>query len=138
MAKSTMYNIFNSLVKAAKTTDIEHIYLNNRPKTSDEKMKSFVIINLPSRFYRKVKGNTDFVVETTGLFDIGVKAKQDGTPNINAQTSMVQSFMDLFPINDDYIMASNPQILLKGDDETGFQRTAVMFDIRTKINQFKK
>lgn len=133
-----MYNIFNSLVKAVKTTDIEHIYLSNRPKTSDEKMKDFVIINLPSRFYREVKGNTDFMVETTGLFDIGVRAKQDGTPNINAQTSMVQNFMDLFPINDDYITASNPQILLKGDDETGFQRTTVMFDIRTKINQFKK
>lgn len=133
-----MYNIFNSLVKAAKATGIEHIYLSNRPTTSDKKMRSFVVINLPSRFYREVKGNTDFMVGTTGLFDIGVRAKQDGTPNINEQTVMVQSFMDLFPINDDYITASNPQILLKGNDETGFQRTAIMFDIRTKINQFKK
>lgn len=138
MSNSTMYNMFNSLVKAAKTTGVEHIYLQNRPKTSDTDSKNFVVVSLPTRMYRDVKGNDDFKVSTSGLFVISVRAKQDYTPNIKAQAELVQKFMDLFPIHDDYIVASNPTILLNGSDNTGFQTTSIMFDIRTKINSFKK
>lgn len=135
---STLYNIFNSLSKAAKATGIAHVYLTNRPKLFDTSMGSFVVISLPARLYRDVKGNDDFMVSTTGTFMVGVVAKKDGTPNIQAQTDLVQKFMDLFPISDDYISATNPQIIMRGDDETGYQITSIMFDIRTKVNQYLK
>lgn len=135
---STLYNIFNSLTKAVRATGIKHIYLVNRPKLFDTSMGSFVVIVLPSRLYRDVKGESDFLVSTTGTFMIGVVAKKDGTPNIGTQTDLVQKFMDLFPISDDYITAVNPQVIMRGDDETGFQITSIMFDIRTKINQYLK
>ena len=135
---STLYNIFNSLAKAVKATGVEHVYLVNRPKLFDTSMGSFVVILLPARLYRDVKGNTDFLVSTAGTFMIGTVAKKDGTPNIKAQTELIQKFMDLFPISDDYITASHPQIIMRGDDETGYQITSVIFDIRTKINQYLK
>lgn len=135
---STIFNIFNSLSKAAGTTDVGHIYLTNRPKLFDTGMGSFVVISLPARISRDVKGNDDFLVSTSGTFVIGAVAKKDGTPNIKAQTKLVQQFLDLFPISDDYITATNPQVIMRGDDETGFQITSIMFDIRTKVNQYLK
>lgn len=133
-----MYNILYSLVAAAKTTGVEKIYIPNRPKVSQAKEKSFVVIQLPARLFREVKGNDDFLVSTAGLFRIGVKARQDNTLDVPKSTALVQEFMDLFPINDDYITASDPQPSLEGDDETGFQVTSIYFDIRTKVNQYLK
>lgn len=138
MANSTTYNILNSLTRAAKTTGVEHIFVTNRPKVYDTKMGNFVVVMLPGRQTRPVKGNDDFIVRTAGVFNIAMPEKQNGTPNIKAQTDLVQKFMDLFPISDDYITASNPEIIMRGDDDTGFQVTSIMFDVRTKINSFKK
>lgn len=136
MPQPTLYNIFNSLTEAAVKTGIGNIYLTNRPKVFDTSMGSFVVISLPARLYRDVKGNDDFMVSTAGTFIIGVVAKEDGTPNIEAQTQLIQKFMDLFPISDDYISATNPQIILRGVDETGYQLTSILFDVRTKVNQY--
>lgn len=140
MPHSTQYNIINSLVSACKEAKAEKIFISNRPKigAAGAKYKSFAVIVLPSRLYRDVKGNTDFLMSTNGILSIGVEAKKDGQPNIERQTEIVQSFLDLFPINDDYISATNPVILMKGLDETNFQITHIMFDIRTKINQYLK
>ena len=131
-----MYNIINSLVSAAKTTGIESIYLPNRPKVAKE-ISEFVVIDLPTEQYRAVKGNDDFIVRTDGVFYIGVKAKSDNTPNILKQSELVQKFMDIFPIEDDFIVASGPRILIIGDDKAGFQITTISFNIRTKINSYK-
>lgn len=136
MPKPTMYNIFNSLVSAAKTTGIESIYLSNRPKIAKE-ISEFVVIDLPTEQYRAVKGNDDFIVRTDGVFYIGVKAKSDNTPNILKQSELVQKFMDIFPIEDEFIVASGPRILIRGDDKAGFQITTISFNIRTKINSYK-
>ena len=136
MQKSTTYNILNSLVSTAKTTGVENIFLLNRPNVTKE-MVEFVVIDLPTDQYRAVKGNDDFIVKTDGVFYIGVKAKSDNTPNISKQTTLVQKFLDLFPINDDYIVASEPTVLLKGSDKSGFQITTISFSIRTKINSYK-
>jgi hypothetical protein len=85
-----------------------------------------------------VKGNDDFIVRTEGVFYIGMKAKSDNTPNIGKQTALVQKFLDLFPITDDHIVATEPTVLLKGSDKSGFQITTISFNIRTKINSYKR
>lgn len=136
MPKPTMYNIFNSLVTAVKTTGLTNIYLSNRPKVAKE-MSEFVVIDLPTELYRAVKGNDDFIVRTDGVFYIGVKAKSDNTPNISKQTELVHKFVNLFPIEDNFIVASGPSILMRGDDKAGFQITTISFNIRTKINSYK-
>lgn len=136
MPKPTMYNIFNSLVKAAKATGVANVYLSNRPNVTKE-MTEFVVIDLPTEQYRAVKGNDDFIIKTDGVFYIGMKAKSDNTPNIGKQTALVQKFLDLFPIKDDHIVATEPTVLLKGSDKSGFQITTISFNIRTKINSYK-
>ena len=132
-----MYNIFNSLVSAVKTTGIANIYLSNRPNITKE-MTEFAVIDLPTEQVRAVKGNDDFMVRTNGVFHIGVKAKSDNTPNIKKQTELVQKFLDLFPINDAYIAATEPTVILQGSDKSGFQITTISFSIRTKINSYKQ
>lgn len=100
-------------------------------------MSEFVVIDLPTELYRAVKGNDDFIVRTDGVFYIGVKAKSDNTPNISKQTELVHKFVNLFPIEDNFIVASGPSILMRGDDKAGFQITTISFNIRTKINSYK-
>lgn len=136
MPNPTMFNIFNSLVSVVRTTGVDNIFLSNRPNVAGE-MATFAVIDLPTEQYRPVRGNDDFIVRTDGVFYVGVKAKSDNTPNISKQTTLVQKFLDLFPINDDYIVASEPTVLLKGSDKSGFQITTISFSIRTKINSYK-
>lgn len=131
-----MYNIFQSLVSAVKTTGVANIFLSNRPNINEE-MNEFVVIDLPTEQYRAVKGNNDFIVKTDGLFYVGMKAKSDNTPNIDKQTRLVQKLLDLFPIHDKHIVASSPTVLLKGSDKSGFQITTISFSIRTKINSYQ-
>lgn len=138
MAHPTIYNIFNSLSQAVTATGVENVFLSNRPKVYDKDMGSFVVIALPARVRRAVKGNDDFVCATNGVFNVGVAAKENGTPNIKKQADLVQKFMNLFPISDDYISATNPTIMLRGFDETGFHVTSIYFDVRTKENQYLK
>lgn len=138
MAKSIIKNILTSLTKAAQTTGVQHIYLPNRPMKADESIKNFVVIDLPLRIHREVKGNDDFLVTTSGTYTIGVRSKSDNTMNLNATTDLLQQFLELFPINDEYITATNPEIILRGGDDTNFQKVSIMFDIRTKINSYLK
>lgn len=138
MAKSTIQNIFTSLTKAAQKTKAEKVYLANRPKSAEKGLNSFVVVSLPANLTREVKGNDDYLVTTSGLYTVGVKAKSNNTLDLSAQSNLVQEFLDLFPINDEYITAANPTVIMRGGDETGFQITSIMFDVRTKVNSYLK
>lgn len=135
MAKPITYNILNSLCKAVKTTGIKYLYIINRPDVSHEQTE-FVVIDLPSEIKRKTKGEDDFLLETEGIFYLGVKSKVNNTPNIEKQTELAQKLMNLFPIQDDYIVATRPSLLFEGSDKSNFQITTIAFNIRTKINSF--
>lgn len=138
MAHPTRYNIWNSLIGAVKTTGVERVYPDNLPKTSKSNGSSYVVVWLPSRLTRMCKGNDDFVVETQGVFRIGVKARQDGTTDIPKSTELEEKFKKLFPISDDYITAYGPEPMAKGLTDAGYQETWIYFQIRTKVNQYLK
>lgn len=136
MVKPITYNILNSLCKNVQKTGIKSVYLIDRPEISLEQ-ENFVVIDLPANIERGVKGNTDFILNTEGVFYLGVRSKSNGTPNIDKQTQLIQKLLDLFPIIDKYIVATNPTILFKGRDKSDFQITTITYNIRTKINSFK-
>lgn len=138
MTHPTRYNIYNSLVKAAKSTGVANIYPDNLPKASESLSVNYVVVWLPARLKRICKGNDVFVVETQGVFRIGVKARQNGTTDIPKTTELEDKFMRLFPISDEYITASAPEPISKGLTEEGYQEIWIYFQIQTKVNQYLK
>lgn len=130
MAERPMiYRIYDDLVKAVsgigKKTFLE------RPKTLQQELTDFVVINIPTEIRGRVKGGLGFRSGAYGLFSVFCKAKTDGTINIVAQSELVEQVLDIFPITGDTIEASNPTILMRGDDGYGYQVTQITFKLRT-------
>ena len=129
---SLVYLIYNDLVGAVKGVG-EKTFLY-RPKTLKEELTSFVVVDLPTELIGRVKGSIDFSAGCYGTFSVFCKAKTDDTPNIDAQSTLVQNILDLFPINGKHISAASPRVLLQGADGHGYQVTQITFKLRTKIN----
>ena len=110
------------------------VYFLNRPKTVAESVKSFLVVSLPTQWHNTVHGDDGFRDEMTGILHIFYKCKNDGTPNIDGQTALVKSVVDLFPIKGDGAECVRPRQLVNGDDGYGYQVTSVMFDIRLNKN----
>ena len=138
MAKNTTvtYQILNSLVKALKPLGVK-TYLLNRPKKVDDKMESFIVVDLPVQLRRTTKGYDDYSYRTTGVIYAFVRAQTDGTPYIDRQTTFVKGITELFPIKDDIVECVDPSVLMRGLDETNFQVTTITFTLRTKVNAFE-
>lgn len=138
MAQNTTvtYQILNSLVTALKLLGVK-TYLFNRPKKVDDKMDTFIVVDLPTQLRRTTKGYDDYSYRTTGVIYAFVRAQTDGTPYIDRQTQFVRSLTELFPLSDDKIEAVNPVVLMRGLDETNFQVTTITFPLRTKVNAFE-
>lgn len=130
------FQILNSIVTALKPLGVK-TYLLNRPKTVDDKMTQFVVIDLPTQILRTTKGYDDYNYRTTGVIYAFVRAKTDGTPNIDKQTQLVRSIAELFPLKDDIVRCVEPKVLMRGLDKTDFQVTTITFTLRTKVNAFK-
>ena len=130
MANDTfLYKIFNDLVGAAEKTG-KPVYLE-RPKSLKSEVAQFVVVSLPAQIYGMVKGGLGFRSGSNGLFSVYCKAKTDGTMNVNAQSNLVQQVLDLFPVVGETVEASNPAILMQGNDGYGYQVTQITFKLRT-------
>lgn len=131
-SKALTYLIIEDLVKAVD--GIGKKTFLSRPKVTAKELTSFLVVSLTSRLYPAIAGNADVKLTTYGTISVFCKAKTDGTPNIGSQTDMVQSVMDLFPINGTHITAYKPTILMRGEDGYGYHETQIIFKIRTKFN----
>ena len=130
MAERPMiYRIYDDLVKAVngigKKTFLE------RPKTLQQELTDFVVITIPTEIRGRVKGGLGFRSGAYGLFSVFCKAKTDGTINIGTQSSLVEQVLGIFPITGETVEASNPTILMRGDDGYGYQVTQITFKFRT-------
>ena len=130
MANDTfLYKVFNDLVNAAKKTG-KPAFLE-RPKTLKSELTDFVVVDIPTEIRQRVKGGLGFRSGAYGMFSVFCKSKTDGTININAQSSLVQQVLDVFPIAGETVEASNPSILISGADGFGYQVTQITFKLRT-------
>lgn len=128
---TTIYKVFNVLVDAIKeNTEETNIYLMNRPDIADNS-KSFVVVDLPMVLDRNLIGGGDHFITTRGLITLFVKSRTDGTPNIDSMTSKLQAIMDIFPLNSDVCVCTDPAEALGGKDKYGYQFMIVKFKIRT-------
>ena len=125
--------MFNSVVAMLKTLKIT-AYLSNRPKETPAKMSEFAVVDFPIALRRPYVGNDDFRYTTNCVIYLFVRAKNDGTPNIDRQTTLVRSICEAFPYKDTVCECVNPVVRLRGSDDYGFQFTTITFTLRTKIN----
>lgn len=134
---SVTYQIFNSIVKAVKPLGVK-VYLQNRPKEKKyvEGIDKFLVIDIPTSIDNTCYGNDDYHYRTIGVIYALVRSHTDGTPNIDAQTSFVRNIFDLFPYKDEIVECVNPNVLLRGLDDFGFQITTITFTLRTRVNAF--
>lgn len=131
-SESLLYLIYQDLTKAVEGVG-QGVYLD-RPKTSDKDLSSFVVINIPTSIRGRLKGKMRVMADCFGTYSVFCKAKTNATLNIGAQSNLVESVVDLFPINGKHISATEPTILMRGEDGYGYQVTLITFKIRTKFN----
>ena len=132
---ATLANIYGDLVNAlTNIIDGKYIFLSERPNVNSEttQMTSFVVVDLPTTISDVALGNHRFLLTTTGVIYVFVKAKRDNTLNVNAMSSLVESVIQLFPISGTYSVATEPEILGKGADGNGYHVTSISFTLHTK------
>lgn len=130
--KALIYLIYNDLVSAVK--GIASKTSLGRPEPIGSDVASLIVIDIPTEIRSRIKGSYDMSVDCYATFDIFCKSKSDRTLNIGSQSDLTQKVLDVFPINGKAVIASNPTVLLKGFDETGYQVTSISFKLRTKLN----
>ncbi len=139
MAATTPISIiYNELTDfLARFIEEDYIFWGKRPDAVPEKMKTFVVIDLPAEIGDIVKGNSDFSLETTGVFYCFARAKTDSTLNGNVTSDLVYTIKSGFPYSAKHIKAVNPKVLSRGYDGNNFYVFTVTFDLRTKVNSFQ-
>ena len=130
---SATYQMFNSVVEMLKVIGIR-TFLSERPNETPTKMSEFAVVSLPLLIRRPYVGNDDFRYTTQCVLYLYCRSKNDGTPNIDKQTELVRKVFERFPYKDNVCECVNPNVLLRGSDDYGFQVTTVTFTLRTKIN----
>lgn len=128
--------MFDDLVNAMDgIVERKFIFPGGRPdiKEADlEKMKKYIVIELPLGIEDTVVGNHKFHLTTTGVFYLISEAKKNRTFNVNAISDFTEEVTDKFPISGKYIAATNPSVLMSGVDEFGYQIVTVSFDVHNK------
>lgn len=130
--KPLIYLVYNDLVAAVN--GIGKKTFLDRPKNGTEELANFVVVDIPTELRGRVKGDFNFTVESYGTISVFCKAKTDSTPNITLQSELTQKVLDVFPINGKHVTASNPSVLMQGEDGYGYHVTQITFKLRTKLN----
>lgn len=135
MAKSTLYNIYNDLVKAVKPiVGSKYVFLKDRPKTKEGEvpMEKFVVVDLPVSIDDYVIGGKKTYLTTSGVFYLFTQARSNDTLDVNVMGDLVDNVVNLFPIKGDYVVASNPVVRMTGSDGMGFQVSTISFDLHSR------
>ena len=139
MAKSTLYDIYADLVKAVKDTVGEkNVFLKERPNAKSEElpMSRFLVLDLPTAISDFVIGGQKTMLRTSGIIYAFVQSRSDNTLNVNATGDLIDSICALFPISGKSVVATNPQVIMRGADGQGFQVTSISFDLRCRWGAF--
>lgn len=116
--------------------EIDYIFVGNRPDKVENKMKEFVVVDIPVEVKDMVVGNTNFSLNTTGLIHVFTKAKSDATLDQVTLYRLVDKIKKGFPLSAEHITATKPRLLPDGYDENGFHIATLSFRLRSKTNAF--
>lgn len=116
----------------------DKVYLQDRPKSTDDRINSYIVVELPSGLASGVidAGVSDYDDYTsTCRFTLFVRNRtRAGNINeidINSVDAKMKSLLGVFPIADGNVQITTPTIVLSGDDESGFHYIFVQARLRT-------
>lgn len=113
-------------------------YLQDRPKSTDDRINSYIVVELPSGLSSGVidAGVSDYDDYTsTCRFSLFVRNRtRAGDINeidINSVDAKMKSLLRIFPVSDGKVQITSPSVVLSGDDESGFHYIFVQARLRT-------
>lgn len=116
----------------------DKVYLQDRPKATDDRINSYIVVELPSGLASGVidAGVSDYDDYTsTCRFTLFVRNRaRAGNINeidITSVDSKMKALLGIFPIADDNVQITTPTIVLSGDDESGFHYIFIQARLRT-------
>lgn len=134
MAYTEDFNIsgaLNSLYDKAREVS-SNVFTGGRPTATPEQMTEFVVVSIPSRMESSTLGGGYGVTQGYCNIEVFVKLRKGGVENLTKLDSMLKDVLDLFPINDETIMASRPTVMLRGNDGLGFSAVLVRAELVIK------
>jgi hypothetical protein len=113
-------------------------YLQDRPKATDDRINSYIVVELPSNLSSGVidAGVSDYDDYTsTCRFTLFVRNRtRAGNINeidINKVDALMTSLLNIFPVADGHVQITSPSVVLSGDDESGFHYIFIQARLRT-------
>jgi hypothetical protein len=120
-----------SLFDMAKTVS-DNVFTNDRPAAVAKQMNDFIVVSLPGQLSAMTYGSGFGNVRTYCTIEVYVRQKKGGSEDLNTMDDLVGKVLSLFPVNDDVITASRPNLTLKGSDGLGFSATLIRADLVIK------
>lgn len=131
----TIEILYNDIGKAMKGI-CDKLYAKNRPKATDKRPNSYIVVRLPSGIYNQEIGDgyNDFTtIAQIELYVRNIVSRENiNTFNIAATSGKVREVLARFPINTGNILVTHPVITLQTDDGDGFDVTIIQGELRTK------
>lgn len=107
----------------------DYVFTGNRPQATPEQMKEFVVVSIPSRLESLTCGGGYGVTSGYCNIEVYVRLKKSGMEDVAKMDEMVGDLLDMLPYQDDFVLLTKPQVMLRGSDGLGF--SAVL--IRTEL-----
>ena len=120
-----------SLFDAARSVS-ENVFTNDRPEAVARQMNDFIVVSLPGLLSSMTYGSGFGNIRTYCTIEVYVRRKKGGAKDLEQMDAIVGDILSLFPISDNYIIASNPKLTLKGNDGLGFSATLIRADLVIK------
>lgn len=113
-------------------------YYQDRPTAIDEKVNSYLVISLPSNIVNNELdprgGYRDYT--TTLLLEVYVRDKMAASNpigiNLNTMDDKVSDLLLFIPFETANIQVTRPEIVMQGNDDSGFHVTLIRARLRTK------
>lgn len=131
--KAMYQDLWNAVASICDKT-----YLRSRPKSVEERVGSYIVIELPYSIKNGEIGfrgtYNDYI--TTAQIEIYVRDKVSASnPNeldVCLMDEKVRKVLEKFPIATDNILVTRPRITMQADDGDGFGITVIQGRLRTR------
>jgi len=130
-------NIYQSMYNAVLGI-ADAVYLQERPKSTDSPINSYIIVELPLNLRSGVldTGNSDYndyksTCRITLFVRNRTRAGNINEIDVNSVDAKIKSILSVFPIVDNNVQITSPSVLLSGDDESGFHYVFIQATLRT-------
>lgn len=120
-----------SLFDAARAVS-GNVFMNDRPEAVAKQMNDFIVVSLPGLLSAMTYGSGFGNIRTYCTFEVYVRRKKGGSEDLERMDTVVGEILSLFPVSDDCIIASTPELTLKGSDGLGFSATLIRADLVIK------